>query len=259
VSLYALVSPGGSPGCTTTALALTLTWPQPVILAECDPAGGAILAGLFAGHLPAPRGLLGVAFEAGRGAEAMSAEASGQVAALDGSGSRMFLAGLSDPRQAPGMAPAWPAIARMLSAQPCDVIADCGRLDAGEGQPMAVLAEAQFVAMVMRASLRQISAARPRVEMLTHLLGGTDQIGLLLVGDKSHGYAEITRTLGVPVLASMPLDQKTAPVLSDGVGRRTSLADRPLMRAAQAAGTAITKAARDARPADLAAANGHLA
>ncbi len=52
VSLYALVSPGGSPGCTTTALAVTLTWPQPVILAECDPAGGDILAGLFAGHLP---------------------------------------------------------------------------------------------------------------------------------------------------------------------------------------------------------------
>jgi hypothetical protein len=258
VSLYALVSPGGSPGCTTTALALTLTWPEPVILAECDPAGGDILAGLFAGHLPAPRGLLGVAFEAGRGAEAMSAEAAGQLAALDGSGSRMFLAGLSDPRQAPGLVRAWPAIARMLSGQPCDVIADCGRIDAGDGQPTAVLAEAQLVAMVMRASLRQISAARPRVEMLTQLLG-PERIGLLLVGDKSHGYAEISRTLGAPVLASLPLDQKTAPVLSDGVGRRTNLADRPLMRAAQGAGTAITKAARSAMPADLAAANGHLA
>ena len=67
MSLYALVSPGGAAGCTTTALAVTLTWPKPVILAECDPAGGDILAGLFAGHLPAPRGLLGVAFEAGRG------------------------------------------------------------------------------------------------------------------------------------------------------------------------------------------------
>ena len=259
MSLYALASPGGSPGCTTTALALTLTWPQPVILAECDPAGGDILAGLFAGHLPAPRGLLGVAFEAGRGVEAMSAEAAGQLAALDASGSRMFLAGLSDPRQAPGMAPSWPAIARMLSGQPCDVIADCGRLDAGDGQPAAVLAEAEFVALVMRASLRQVAAARPRVEMLSQLLGGRERIGLLLVGDKSHGYAEITRTLGVPVLASLPLDQKTAPVLSDGVGRRTNLADRPLMRAAQAAGAAITKAARDARPADLVAANGHLA
>src|SRR6185312_13594229 len=113
MAMFALISPGGAPGVTTTALAIALTWPRSVILAECDPAGGDILAGLFAGHLPAPRGLLGVAFEAGRGAEAMSAEAAGQLAALDGSGSRMFLAGLSDPRQAPGLVRAWPAIARM--------------------------------------------------------------------------------------------------------------------------------------------------
>ncbi len=114
---------------------------------------------------------------------AMSAEASAQLAALDGSGDRMFLAGLSDPRQAPGVAPAWPAIARMLSGQPCDVIADCGRLDAGDGQPAAVLAEAKLVAMVMRPSLRQVAAARPRIEMLAELRGGTDRLGLLLVGD----------------------------------------------------------------------------
>jgi hypothetical protein len=259
MTLYAMVSPGGAAGCTTTALAITLTWPQPVILAECDPAGGDIVAGLFAGHLPAPRGLLGVAYEAGRGVAAMSAEAGGQLAALDGSGTRMFLAGLSDPRQAPGMAPAWPAIARMLSGQPCDVIADCGRLDAGDGQPAAVLAEAQLVAMVMRSSLRQIASARPRIEMLAQLLGGPERIGLLLVGDKSHSHAEISKTLGVAVLASLPLDSKTATVLSDGVGRRTSLRDRPLMRAAQAAGQAVTKAARDAQPLDLAGANGHRA
>jgi hypothetical protein len=257
--LYALVTPGASAGCTTTALALTLTWPQPVILAECDPAGGDILSGLFAGHLPAPRGLLGVAFEAGRGVAAMSAEAGAQLAALDGSRSRMFLAGLSDPRQAPGMAQAWPAIARMLSSQPCDVIADCGRLDAGDGQPSAVLAESQLVAMVLRSTLRQIAAARPRIEMLAHLLGGADRLGLLLVGDKGHSYGEISRTLGVPVLASIPLDVRTAAVLSDGIGRRTSLADRPLMRGAQAAGAAIIKAARDATPLDLAGANGRLA
>lgn len=257
MSLYALVSPGGSPGCTTTTLAITPTWPQPVTLAECDPAGGDILAGLFAGYLPAPRGLLGVAFEAGRGIAAMSAEANAQLAALDGSGDRMFLAGLSDPRQAPGVAPVWPAIARMLSGQPGDVIADCGRLDAGDGQPAGLLAEAKLVAIVMRPSLRQVAAARPRIEMLAELLGGTDRLGLLLVGDKSRGSAEISRTLGVAVLAGLPLDSKTAAVLSDGVGRRTNLADRPLLRAAHAAGTAISKAASDAQPRDLAGVNGH--
>jgi hypothetical protein len=235
-----------------------LTWPGPVTLAECDPAGGDILAGLFAGHLPAPRGLLGVAFEASRGAAVMSAEARSQLVALDSDGDRMVLAGLSDPRQAPGVAPAWPAIARMLSGQPGDVIADCGRLDAGDGQPVGLLPEAALVALVMRSSLRQIAAARPRIEMLTQLLGGPDRLGLLLVGDGIHGSAEITKTLGIPVLASLPHDAKTAAVLSDGAGRRTRLEDRPLMRSVQTACAAIASAVTEAQPRDVASATRHM-
>ena len=258
MSLYALVSPGGSPGLTTTALALTLTWPRPIILAECDPAGGDILAGLFAGHLRAPRGLLGLAFETGL---VMSAGAGGHLAPLDGSGSRMFLAGLSDPRQAPGLAPAWPAIARTLASQPCDVIADCGRMDAGAGQPASVVAEAELVAMVMHGSLRQIAAARPRIEMLAHVRGGPERIGLLLVGDKGHSPAEISRTLGVRVLARIPSDARTAAVLSDGIGRRSSLDERPLLGAARTAGHALVRAAACFADdgSDLASVNGNQA
>src|SRR5215510_8111610 len=220
-----------------------MTFPKLVTLAECDPAGGDILAGLFAGHLQAPRGLLGVAFEAGRGVVAMSAGAGGHLAPLDGSGSRMFLAGLSDPRQAAGLAPAWPAIARSLAGQPCDVIADCGRLDAGDGQPASVLAEAELVAMVIRASLRQVAAARPRIEMLGQLRGGLERVGLLFVGEKGHSLAEISRTLGVGMLARIPSDARTAAVLSDGVGRRSTLDERPLLRAARAAGRELAAAA----------------
>ncbi len=251
MSLYALVSPGGAAGATTTALALALTWPEPIILAECDPAGGAILAGLFAGHMPAPRGLLGVAFETGRAAGPLSAEPGGQLGALDGSGSRMFLPGLSDPRQAPGLAPAWPAIAQLLASQSCDVIADCGRLDAGDGQPSNVLASADMVAMVIRATLRQVAAAGPRIEMLRQLRAGP--VGLVLVGERGHSPSEISRTLGVPVLASIPFDARTASVLSDGVRRRTDLSNEPLMRAARAAGHAIVKAGLGAREPGLAA------
>ena len=261
MSLYALVSSGGSPGLTTTALALTLTWPRPIILAECDPAGGDILAGLFAGYLRAPRGLLGLAFETGRESVVMSAGAGGHLAPLDGSGSRMFLAGLSDPRQAPGLAPAWPAIARTLASQPCDVIADCGRMDAGAGQPASVVAEAELVAMVIRGSLRQIAAARPRIEMLAHMRCGSERIGLLLVGDQGPSPAEISRTLGVRVLARIPSDARTAAVLSDGIGRRSSLDERPLLGAARTAGHALVRAAAGFADvwSDLARVNGNQA
>src|ERR1700678_1611649 len=120
MALYALISPGGSPGATTSALALALTWPRPVIVAECDPGGGDILAGLFAGHLPAPRGLLGVAFEASRGPTAITAELNTQLVPLDDTGVRRLLAGISDPRQAPGLSPVWPAIATALASQDAD-------------------------------------------------------------------------------------------------------------------------------------------
>lgn len=248
MSLYALVSPGGSPGVTTTALALALTWPRPVILAECDPACGDILAGLFAGHLPAPRGLLGLALEAGRGAAAIQAELGGQLAPLDGSGRRAFLAGINDPRQALGLAPFWPAIATALAGQDADVIADCGRLDAGPGQPMNVLAEAALVVMVMRSSLRQIAGARPRIDLASQLLGGSGRLRLLLVGDAGHAQGDVAKALGVPVLGSLPNDVRTAAVLSDGRGRRTALSGRQLTRAAGIAGLAMGQAGLRHKP-----------
>jgi hypothetical protein len=76
--------------------------------------------------------------------------------------------------------------------------------------------------------------------MLLQLRAGP--VGLVLVGERGHSPGEISRVLGVPVLASIPFDARTASVLSDGVGRRRSLSNKPLMRAARAAGQAIVKA-----------------
>jgi hypothetical protein len=242
MTMYSLISASGSPGVTTTALALALTWPRPVIVAECDPGGGDVLAGLFAGHLSAPRGLLGVAFEAGRGQAAVATELSGQLVPLDESRTRLLLAGISDPRQAPGLSPVWPAIATGLARQDADVLADCGRHDVGANQPVSVLAESAMVVVVMRPTLRQVAAARPRVEMVSQLLGDRRRVGLLLVGEKGLRGAEISKALDSAVIATMPLDEKTAAVLSDGIGRRSGIDRRPLMRGAKAAGLAIARA-----------------
>jgi hypothetical protein len=246
MAIYALISPGGSPGVTTTALALALSWPRPVIVAECDPGGGDVLAGLFAGHLPAPRGLLGVAFEASRGQAAVLAELNTQLVPLDDTGTRRLLAGITDPRQAPGLSPVWPAIATGLATSVSDVIADCGRLDVGASQPLSVLVEAAAVVIVLRPTLRQVAAARPRVELASQLLGGRDRLGLLLIGEHGLRPAEIAQTLDVRVVGSLPDDRKTALVLSDGDGKRTGLDRRSLLRSARVAGTAIVQLGRPA-------------
>lgn len=253
MGLYALISPGGSPGCTTAALALGLTWPGPVIVAECDPGGGDVLAGLFAGHLQAPRGLLGVAFEASRGQAAIVAELTSQLVPLDDTGQRRLLAGIGDPRQALGLSPVWPAISAGFASQDSDVLADCGRFDAGATQPVSLLADADAIVVVMRPTLRQVSAARPRIDIAAQIAGGKDRIGLLLIGDGGVSQGDLARTLGVRVIGSLPDDLKTARVLSDGEGQRRSLDRRPLLRAARIAVQAVAKLGNQGNLPELAA------
>jgi hypothetical protein len=247
MSLYALVSAGGSPGVTTTALALALAWPAQVIVAECDPSGGDILAGLFAGHVPASKGLLPLAMEAGRGEEAAAAALWRELIDLDDEHSRMLLAGISDPRQAAAIAPSWPALAATLAAVPADVIADCGRLDAAPATA-PVLAAASLIVLVLRPSLRQIGKARQRIELLTDLLGSTQRLVALLVGEGTHSARDVAKVLQIAVAGSLAHDCKTANVLSDGAGGRRGLAARPLVRAAGVAGRALRDAAQAAGP-----------
>jgi hypothetical protein len=249
-SVYALVSAGGSPGATTTALALALGWPRPAIVAECDPAGGTVLAGALGGHLPAGIGLMEHAIEAGRDPQAAANGLAEQLVPLDTARTRMVLPGLTDPRQATGLVSAWPVVAMTLTAQHCDVIADCGRLDAGEIQPLAVVSAASAVALVLRPTLRQVWAARPRIDMLARLLGSIDRVVLLVTGPGTHRPREITETLGVPVAAVLPADARSAAVLSDGAPRRRHFASGPLMTAATRAGQALRRHAAAQAPAE---------
>jgi hypothetical protein len=247
MGLYALVSAGGSPGVTTSALALALGWPSQVIIAECDPSGGDILAGLFAGHLPGSTGLLPLAMEAGRSADAAAEALWRQLINLDDERSKLLLAGISDPRQAAAIAPSWPALAAALAAVPADVIADCGRIDAAPATAQ-VLAAASLAVLVLRPSLRQVSRARQRIELLGEILGSSRRLVVLLVGEGAHSAREVAKALDIPVAGSLPHDAKTASVLSDGAGSRRGLAARPLVRAGAVAGRALREAAKAAGP-----------
>src|SRR3954453_14755872 len=62
MAILLLTSTGGSPGVTTLAVGLALTWPRPILLADCDPgAHQAILAGYLTGRSAGGKGLLRVA------------------------------------------------------------------------------------------------------------------------------------------------------------------------------------------------------
>ncbi|HEY2261252.1 MAG TPA: hypothetical protein VGI96_01355 [Streptosporangiaceae bacterium] len=252
MAVIVLASPGGSPGVTTTALALALSWPREVILAECDPAGGAILAGLWRGQSVASgAGLIRLALAAQKNPAAAAAAMGEETLPLaEPPSDRMVLP--TPPGPAPGrrIAAAWPALAAAFATAEPDVIADAGRLDDTTALG-PLLAGAAHVLLVCRPLIRQAAAARPRLEILAQARAARPAAALLVVGEGPYGMDApkvLTDALGIPVRASLPSDPAAAAVLSDGTTPRRGFARSPLMRAAAilASGLAREVAARPA-------------
>ncbi|MEU4476906.1 ParA family protein [Micromonospora sp. NPDC023966] len=238
MAIIALVSAKGSPGVTTAALAAALSWHRRLVLAECDPAGGSVLAGYLGGALDGPRGLGELAVGELRDGNLESAFWS-QLVDLDApKRERLLLPGVVDPAQAGSVSPLWQRFADFFTSlengvPPYDVLVDCGRLQVG-GPPWPVLRAAAVVLLVTRAHLPDLSATRATVKAIERdfaehrIPPGT--LRLLVIGD-GHGGSEISKALRLPVIARLPHDPRTAAVLGHG---GTVRANRPLMRAAGA-------------------------
>jgi hypothetical protein len=244
MALVALASAKGSPGVTTAALAFTFSWAARTVLAECDPAGGSVLAGYLRGQVDAGRGLMPLAVAELRHSGAtdrLDQEFWGQLVDLaPPQRQRLLLPGLSDPAQSGTLAPLWNRFAgfftRLEYAEPSyDVIVDCGRL-AAPATPWPLLWAADAVLLVVRPTLPSISAAVPTLAALRSQLNertaSLSSLALLLVGPGPYSASEVSSQLEAPVVGVLPDDRKTAAVLSAGGDVRLS---RPLLRAAAGA------------------------
>ncbi|HEU0089853.1 MAG TPA: chromosome partitioning protein [Pseudonocardiaceae bacterium] len=217
--LIGLCSIKGSPGVTTTAVALAARWPQvlaePVLL-EADPAGGDL--GVRFG-LPGTPGLGSLAAAARRTSDLGLFVEHCQV--LPG-GLRVVVGPLAaaqaraavDMLASRGLGVLRAAAAALGSV----VLVDAGRVD--RSSPAVPLLRGASAVLVM---------VRSRVEDLAHvatLLAAvptwTRCPGLVLVGS---GYprAEVERELGVPVMATLPDDPRGAGVLCGRPGGRGPL------------------------------------
>jgi len=238
MAIIALVSAKGSPGVTTTALACTLSWHHRMVLAECDPAGGSVLAGYLGGVLDGARGIGELAVGELRDGN-LEAVFWAQLVDLDAPHrERLLLPGVVDPAQAGSVNPLWQRFADFFAGleqgRPgYDVIADCGRLQT-VGPPWPILRAAAVVLVVTTARLPDLSSARATVRAIQRDFAEhrvpPGSLRLLLVG-AGHGRSEVSRALQLPVIAHLPHDARTAEVLSHG---GTVRAGRPLMRAAGA-------------------------
>jgi hypothetical protein len=228
-----LLSPGGSPGVTVTALALTLAWPQAAVMAECDPAGGAVLAGMWQGQAAVTpgTGMVPFALAAQREPQAAADDIFGMSVPLERiPASRFVLPALPGPAAGRQLATAWPAVSAGFAAARPDVIADAGRYDTDPAFA-SVLKAAGQVLMVCRPTIGQAAAAKPR---LAALAATRPADGLIVLGTGPYGGdgpKVMARELGVEVSAVLPWDPAAAGALS-GTGHSRRLSRSPLLRAA---------------------------
>lgn len=235
----------GSPGVTTSALALLRIWPdvhpgRRALLVEADPAGGDVAPGYLRGAVDAGRGVVGLA--ASRDADPLHAVAD-QLLALDETGDRLLLTGVADPTRAAAVSGAWPTVAAALdglagSTPPIDVLVDLGRMVAPH-EPTALRRRLDLLVLVTRSSLRAVVATRAGAAALRDENGA--RAGVVVVGSgRPYGGAEVAEAVGLPLLGELPHDSAAAAVFSDGASSMRRLARSPLLRAAGALALALS-------------------
>ncbi|MEW2078098.1 MULTISPECIES: hypothetical protein [unclassified Streptomyces] len=252
MAVIALAGCSGAPGVTTSALALLLSWPlepgRRMILAECDPDGGAVLHGLLQGTLGDRYGLrnLSVAARKGEFGEAFwrqLIDLSSEDGKAESPRDRLLLPGITDPAQAASLSSVWKGLAAMFRGIDADhghdVLIDLGRR--GAVGPSGVLAEqADAVLVVVRNTLRCLQATQSRVAALEERVGN---IGLLMINEGPYPAGEVQRVLQVPVVATLPYAPKEAHVLSDGADQPRHFTKSALMKAARTTATLLVQRA----------------
>jgi hypothetical protein len=223
MSTLILASAKGSPGVTTTALALSFWWQHPLILIEADPAGGDLAVRLGMSEEP---GLVGLA-AALRRSPIEHQQKSGliaQYAQRTLSGVQVVVA----PAGSPQASSALSLLSESDSVSPpeeTDLLVDIGRSARSTG-PNDEVGLGRTWGWIDTPPELLIWICRPALADLAHLAArllhqrDSNQVqAMVLVGVGVYPPAEIATTLGVPVIGRLPTDPNGAAALCDGGGR----------------------------------------
>lgn len=166
--MICLVSAKNAPGVTTTTVALAEIWPRPVLVAECDPRYGDILAGYQQGTGDMTKGLLGLAAIHQR--SDITQQIYNFVQPLSPGSEARLLAGIQVPAQAAGVAALWEPLSQLLPSmivkrRPVDVLVDCGSLHSPFA-PLPLIRRADLVLLLTGDHLEHIRAAHDAIQLL---------------------------------------------------------------------------------------------
>ena len=221
MSVLVLASASGAPGVTTTALGLALAWPRPCVLVDADrSASHPVLAGYLSGQTTADGGLP-LLFQAHRERLPLRSALLGAARPLppatpvETEARRpRFVSGFTHLGSIDLFESVWPVLLEAVRGEPFDLIVDAGRTG-HHGLPAGLVADADAVALVCRASLASLVGLRPHLPPLVEA-GAPGRTGLVLVGPgRPYGTAEVAEQFGVPVLASPAWDPASAAALAE--------------------------------------------
>lgn len=213
MSLVTLCSVHGSPGVTTTSLALAGAWPEHrrCMVVEADPFGGVVAARFGLGDTP---GLASLAAVARRG---LDAEVLWQHAQQLPGGVPVLVGPPSADQAHIVLGDLAPYLAEWCTQHPeVDVIGDCGRLAPGV-PTLELLRRADAPLVVTRPTADQLRLAANRLRSLDTL---DADVRLLLIGDTPYGPEEVGAALQVGVAGVIAWDPPAAEALSGGAGIR---------------------------------------
>lgn len=227
--IVSIVSGKGSPGASTTALAMTMRWPRPALLIEADPAGGGFAFGYAAGVDLGGRNLTGVRVAARR-TEMVDAIWVNIVTLGE---ARWLLPGIETPRQAEAVD--YAELASALPGLGVDVIVDAGRIPAAARHDPS-WAAADTVMVVMRSTLPAVHAAQTAAILAHELVGAAGPAVRSVIVGAGRPYPErdISAAMAdvAPVAGTIAFDPAAAAALVDASPQRRGFATSPLMRSA---------------------------
>lgn len=233
MAVIALTSASGSPGVTTTALGLALSWPRPVLLVEADPTGGSgILAGFFRGTRPYGAGLIELALSSYSVSDALASA----VEPIEGSPAA-FIAGTRSHAQSTGLRDLWDPLSEALAELEStgqDVIVDGGRLGL-VGAPEPLLAAADLTLLVTRTTLPALAAARSWADTINQGSSWPDPAALLIGEGQPYSATEVTKVLDLPIVAAIADDPDAAAVYFRGASPPKRFETGALARSLRAA------------------------
>lgn len=237
MAVVVFTSATGSPGVTTTALGLALTWPRHVLLADCDrDASQAVQAGYLRGMDHGGRGLMALA-QLHREGALLAPELWRHTLPLiqHGDLQRRYLPGFTTAGASRLFEHAWGALGEALAAldeRGVDVLIDAGRIT-HHGLPLGLLSAADAVVVCVGSSLRSLAGARIHLATLedqVRALASPTPAGLAVIGgSRPYSSREIATQFGLPCWIEQAWAPKLAAVLSDGVDEPRRFHDSAFM------------------------------